>query len=249
MTHTPPSSDSLRLLRSAVDRSQRSSSVELPIEFLRTPDGQTPLKHIQQDGRGEGLRLRLMLSMLMLATRAPHKLRPYVAPAYARMLDLADPEVEGARRVNGAQRWLAKHKYISRDTTRQPPAMAMLRCDGSERPWSVSGKRWVTVPIALWQNGWIVALSGRALAIYLVLREVTGGRTGGASIPRRRRAEYGLSPDTWRRGCAELVAHGLIEVTTELVTDDEDWGAKVSRNVYRVLPGGLDKEAGKPTGL
>ncbi len=244
MVHSPLSSDSLRLLRSAVDRSKRTSSVQLPIEFVRTADGQTPLKHIQQDGRGEGLRLRLMLSMLMFATRAPHKLHR-AAPGYARMLDMADPEGEGSRRVNGAQRWLASQKYISRDATQQPPEITMLRCDRSGRPWVVSGKRWITIPLEMWTNGWIVALSGRALAIYLVLREVTGGRADGASVPRRRRAEYGLSPDTWKRGCDELVAHGLIEVTPQLVSDDEDWGLRVKRNVYRVIPGGLSKEPTK----
>lgn len=232
--------DAQRLMSAAVTRSKRSSSVQLPIAFARQPGGDTPLRHIQQDGRGEGLRLRLFLCMLMMATRSPHRLRPYVASAFARLLALPDPAKEGARRINQAQRWLTDNKYISRDTTCRPVEMAVLHCDGSGRPWVVGGGRWITLPIDLWSNGWLLALSGRALTLYIVLRELTGGKSAGASVPRRRRAEYGLSYDTWKRGCDELVERGLLEVTTETVTEDEDWGLRVQRNVYRLIPDALE---------
>lgn len=236
------SSDAKRLMAAAVTRSKRSSSVQLPIAFARVPDGQTPLKHIQQDGRGEGLRLRLFLLMVMMATAAPHRLRPYVAPAFAKTLDLADPEKEGARRVNQSQRWLAQYNYISRDTTQRPMVVTILNCDRSGTPWSgASGKRWITVPLELWTNGWILELSGRGLALYIVLRELTGGKAAGASVPGRRRKEYGLSYETWKRGCDELEELGLLQVERERVSDDEDWGLQVHRNVYRLIPDGLTR--------
>ena len=170
---------------------------------------------------------------------------PGRAPAaYARALGLPDPNGEGARRVNQTQRWLAKHRYIDRDASHRPPLIAILKCDGSGSPWEGrEGTRWITIPIELWANGWIRSLSGRALALYIVLRELTGGRTAGTSVPRGRRAEYGFSYETWKRGCDELEESGLLRVGSSTVSDDEDWGLRVQRNVYFLVPDALKRQA------
>lgn len=236
--------DARRLIQGAVSRSKRSTTVQLPIAFARLEGGSTPLRHIQQDGRGEGLRLRLFLLMVMMATKAPHRLPGRAPSAYARALDLPDPAGEGARRVNQSQRWLANHRYIARDTSCRPATVAILKCDGSGQPWEGrEGNRWITIPIELWADGWILSLSGRALALYIVIRELTGGRPAGTSVPKRRRAEYGFSYDTWKRGGDELEEAGLLRVGSDIVSDDEDWGLRVPRNVYFLVPDALKRQS------
>lgn len=209
--------DALRVMRSAVDRSRRQSTVQLPIDFVRDPGGRpTPLKRIGADGRGQGLRLKLYLSMTMLATKEPHHLRPYPASAYATMLDIDDSEGNGARRVNQAQRWLADVGFIQRiPNGTHPPHMVILPLP-VVADWS---GRWITLPLGLWSNGWIHVMSGRALMLYIVLRELTGGR-GGTTADGRRKAEYGLSDETWARGLEDLQALKLAEATRVIDRSD-----------------------------
>jgi len=210
--------DALDVLRSAVERSRRHSTVQLPIDFVRDPDeGQTPLKRISSDGRGQGLRLKLYLSMVMLATKEPRHLRPYPASAYATMLALNDPEGQGARRVNQAQRWLRDAGFIQRiENGTHPPHITLLPLpDRGE--W---GGRWITLPIELWSNGWIQVMSGRALALYVVLRELTGGRPDGATADGRRKRQYGLSDETWARGTADLGVLDLVKNSRVIETSD-----------------------------
>lgn len=210
--------NSLDVMRSAVERSKRVSTVQLPIDFARNPlEEPTPLKRIGSDGRGQGLRLKLYLSMTMLATREPYDLRPYPAAAYATMLGLDDPEGQGARRVNQAQRWLRDHGFIQRiENGTHPPHIVLLPL-AQQFDWN---GRWITLPLGLWSNGWIHVLSGRALTIYVVLRELTGGRPDGDTADGRRKRQYGLSDETWARGTAELQELGLAEVARVIDRSD-----------------------------
>ena len=80
----------------------------------------------------------------MLATKEPHHLRPYPASAYATMLDIDDPEGNGARRVNQAQRWLADAGFIQRiPNGTHPPHMVILPLP-VVADWS---GRWITLPL------------------------------------------------------------------------------------------------------
>lgn len=228
--------DSLDVLRSAVDRSRRHSTVQLPIDFARDPaEDPTPLKVIGSDGRGQGLRLKLYLSMTMLATKKPYHLRPYPALAYAKMLDLDKPEGQGARRVNQAQRWLRDEGFIHRvENGTHPPHITLLPI--RERgDW---GGRWITLPIGLWSNGWIHVMSGRALTIYVVLRELTGGRPKGATADGRRKRQYGLSDETWARGISDLEKLGLADVT-RVVDNSDDFTRRQPRLKYRLTDDSL----------
>lgn len=226
------SQDALDVLRSAVERSRRQSTVQLSIDFVRDPSGApTPLKTIAADGRGQGLRLKLYLSMTMLATREPYQLRPYPAAAYAKMLALDDPEGQGARRVNQAQRWLRDAGFIQRvENGTHPPHMTVLALPVLS-DW---GARWITIPIDLWSNGWIHVMSGRALTMYIVLRELTGGRPGGDTADGRRKQQYGLSDETWARGTADLEALGLAQ--SERIVDTSDpFSRRQPRVKYRLI--------------
>lgn len=205
------SQEALDTLRSAVERSKRHSTVQLPIDFARDPEERpTPLKRIGSDGRGQGLRLKLYLCMTMLATREPRHLRAYPASAYAKMLALGDPETQGARRVNQAQRWLRDEGFIQRvENGTHPPHITLLPIPATGE-W---GGRWITLPLDLWNNGWVHAMSGTALTLYVVLRELTGGRPSGSTAAGRRKRQYGLSDETWARGVAELEELSLATVT------------------------------------
>ncbi|WP_404352319.1 hypothetical protein LG324_05250 [Phycicoccus jejuensis] len=202
--------DALDVLRSAVERSKRHSTVQLPIDFVRDPsEGDTPLHQIGSDGRGQGLRLKLYLSMVMLATKEPRQLRPYPASAYATMLSIPDPAGQGARRVNQAQRWLRDAGFIQRvENGTHPPHVTILPLP-ELGDW---GGRWITLPLDLWSNGWIHVMSGRALSIYVVLRELTGGRPDGSAADGRRKRQYCLSDETWARGAKDLQEIGLLRV-------------------------------------
>lgn len=233
--------NALDVLRSAVERSRRHSTVQLPIDFLRDPaEAPTPLKRIGSDGRGQGLRLKLYLSMTMLATKKPHQLRPYPASAYATMLALDDPEGQGARRVNQAQRWLRDAGFIQRvENGTHPPHITLLPLP-ARGDW---GGRWVTLPIVMWSNGWIQVMSGRALMLYVVLRELTGGRPDGATADGRRKRQYGLSDETWARGTADLEALGLAQVL-RVIDSSDPFSRRQPRLKYRLYD---DRMSGLPS--
>lgn len=227
--------DALDVLRSAVDRSKRHSTVQLPIDFVRDPsEAPTPLRQIGTDGRGQGLRLKLYLSMTMLATKQPHQLRPYPASAYATMLALEDPNGQGARRVNQAQRWLRDAGFIQRvENGTHPPHITVLELP----PRGDWGGRWITLPIGLWSNGWIHVMSGRALMMYVVLRELTGGRPGGSTADGRRKRQYGLSDETWARGTADLETLDLAHVS-QVIDSSDAFSRRQPRLKYELVDGG-----------
>lgn len=223
--------NALDVLRSAVERSRRQSTVQLLIDFVRDPaEEPTPLKLIGSDGRGQGLRLKLYLSMTMLATKEPYHLRPYPASAYAMMLALDNPESQGARRINQAQRWLRDEGFIQRvENGTHPPHITLLPLP-KRGDW---GGRWITLPIGLWSNGWIQVMSGRALTIYVVLRELTGGRPNGATADGRRKRQYGLSDETWARGSSDLEELGLAHVS-RVIDNSDPFSRRQPRLKYRL---------------
>lgn len=94
------------------------------------------------------------------------------------------------------------------------------------------------VPLDIWTQGWLLTLSGRALALLLVLTEASGGnKANSAILSGSRKAQYGLSDDTWTRATGELEAVGLLvaeEVFARASSRDE-WGPKRRRQRYTLL--------------
>jgi hypothetical protein len=100
-----------------------------------------------------------------------------------------------------------------------------------ERP--TPGHRYVQLPLGLWDQGWIVRLSGTALAILIVLLDLQGGRAQPQWIsPPQARRRYDLSPDTWTKGLKELKALDLITVSRRTQGDIFDY--QRMRNAYWV---------------
>jgi hypothetical protein len=227
-------SEAVQRLEKAVTKSQRSRSVRFPIGFVRGDD--PPLAKMMRGGQGGESRLRVYLLIRMMATAAPHDV-PITATDIAACLGFPDPPGVGARRVNSALKVLAsrEHNLVAIEA---PPGrtrtMKILRPDGSGEEWNDGDLKapYITLPIALWKKGWLLALSGRALAIFIVLRELTGGRkANGAWADGIRKRQYGFSDDTWTRASEELRDRGLLTVDRETY---QSQGEPRQRNVYQL---------------
>jgi hypothetical protein len=112
------------------------------------------------------------------------------------------------------------------------PQATVLDPAGSGKEWNALklSRPYITLPIDLWRRGWFIALSGRALAILIILRELTHGRTSnGAWVDGIRKRQYGLSDDTWTRGTRALREAGLLNVKEEVFSSQ---GEPRRRNVY-----------------
>ena len=229
------------LLKRAVTESKRKSTVQLAEEFARTTkeapnSADPPLARLFRLGE---VSLRLYLTLVMMtakpdkgggAARALH--RETAASHFAEMFgydDLSDgvnPPGPGTRRVERALRKLDAEKFI--ELTKDPghhPKIAVVHPGEPQPPY-------ITLPVQLWANSWITALTGRGLAVYVALRLVTVKKEQGEGqhVPPYEQVRFGLSPDTWQRGTRELVSLGLLEVRPGIV---ETRGLRSRyRNVY-----------------
>lgn len=237
-TASLPNPDSRRLLASAVRRSGRSTGVQLPIGFIKADGADAPpLARMLRGGRGGEVRLKLYLSLSLLATQKPYDIRrPIPARVWAAMLALDAPEVAGARRVADALTWLADAKLI--DLTRAPgtpPTIKLRNPTGDGKAYRRPRGRWVSVPLDFWSNEWITHLSGSAVALLLVLLELQGGVESAKDAPSAsgdRRRQYALSDDTWTRAGRELIGQKLLTVHKRPQDQDFDW--ERVRNTYWV---------------
>jgi hypothetical protein len=216
-----PSDQVIENLKFFVRRSRRSRGVQLARSFVRrenTPEAVPPLALLLRGGQGGEVRLKLYLTMLLLAVQPPFDIRDsFPARSWAAALGLDDPARKGARRIGDAISWLAEHKFIVTERRRGTPGSVRLLSqdlsgDPYERP--APGVGYVSLPLGIWDKGWIVRLSGTALVMLIVLLDMQGGRTQPQWIsPPQARRRYDLSADTWTKGLKELRALDLVTVT------------------------------------
>ncbi|MCP2032602.1 hypothetical protein L1277_002712 [Okibacterium sp. HSC-33S16] len=220
------------------DRSKRKSSVNFPIEYVKRADGTKPMA--ARLFRSNDLRLKLHMTLVMRATKAPHTLPKYTTRYLARLLNV--PGDTGPRRINDAMKWLREEKLIASTTLADgKEGILLLQPDGSGDPWEVKGAtRWVGVPFSLWTKGWILQLGGRDLAVLLALLELNGGSNHphGEMMSGHRKKQYGLADDTWTRATQELETQGLLE-TTKVVWGNEEHELR-TRKRYRIVRPRLD---------
>jgi hypothetical protein len=98
--------------------------------------------------------------------------------------------------------------------------------------------RYVVVPTSVWENGWIMALSGRALAVLIVLLD---HRTLGGIVSSETKERIGLSSSTWTRALRELKVPPLVKVTREVRAFDEELGWRRARNIHELFVDCLDE--------
>lgn len=242
-----PSQDVLGVLRSLVLRSRRRSGVQLPELFVRRTDqsdGAPPLTLLLRGGQGGEVRLKLYLTMLMLAVHPPFDIKePVPARSWAAALGIPDPENRGARRVGDAITWLAEHKFLETERRQGAPgAVRLLHADLSGRPYvrPTQRERYITLPLGLWEQGWIARLSGTALALLIVLLDMQSARTEPQWIsPAQARRRYDLSPDTWSKALKELTAFDLVTILRR--PQGREFNHQRMRNAYWVRTDSLHR--------
>ena len=244
-----------------------ADSAAVRYRFIARPeasDPSPPMARILRGGGGRGgaTRLKLYLSLLWLA-RNRNLDRPvfgYPAQQLAALLGLPHPDDAGARRVQEALRWLAKEGFVALD--RRPGDVTrvhLLDDAGTGLPYQPAGSLatraprrsqkereqhfYVRLDARFWTRGWITALSGAAVAMYLAcLYEQRGQPDDPVWIsPRMGRERYDLSDETRNKGLRELTGRGLLDLARRPVpaaSFDERFRA---RNVYMLRQGAWGK--------
>lgn len=235
-----PSDDVLDMLRTLTRRSRRTSGVPLSRSFIRrnaSSETPPPLALLLRGGQGGEVRLKLYLTISLLAVSPPYDIRdPVPARSWASALGLDDPERNGARRIGDAINWLAKNKFLVTERRQGTPGSLRLlsqNLSGEAYTRPIESGRYIRLPLGLWEHGWLIRLSGTGLAILIILLDMQGGRTQPQWIsPRQAQQRYDLSPDTWTKGLKELTSLELVTVSRRAQGDIFDY--RRMRNAYWV---------------
>ena len=236
---TPPApaafSQAAYMLEQAVRRSKATSSLELPQGFVRSEKAADvpPVTQMIRGGRGGEVRLKLYLTMMLIAVgKSPmHKNVP--ASSWAEALYLKDPHGLGARRISDALQWLENNQFIKLESRRGSPAViTVLSALGDGVLLEQSEGTSLSVPIGLWENHGILGLSGTGLALLLILLDLQsdGTESNPPSLPHPLRRRYGLSDDTWTRAGRELQDLDLLRTTKQIRADGFE--RRRARNTY-----------------
>lgn len=227
--------DACPLRRSFFERPAGSDSLTPLASLLRTQG--------EHGGKGAALRVSLLLSIIWLCAREPYT-TSRVAGYWAELLDRDDPRGEGARAVRDCLHELAERGFIRLSTSGSRIVIAPLMEDratdiaGQPAPYEppYSGGSYVTVPRAFWTEGLAGTLSGAGLAMYLVALAMTRHDDpefylSGAFFDER----FGISRSSRKRGLAELVSRGVLDVRVQQEPDLTTFRI-MRRNIYTVTP-------------
>lgn len=230
----------LHKLNQLVAKSKRTKQVPFAKEFLQSPSGHPPLSQLIQGGRGGEVRLKLYLTVTMVATRAPYSYDSPNPIQWAETLGVTGKTP--SRRVSTAMRWLAQHNFVRLD--RRPgkfPTITLLDPALSKEPYKRpidKGSHYVTLPLGIWKQGWILDLSATELALLLVLFDVQQGKDQARYVAGSDRAAYGFSTDTWTKATKTLRERGLLEIWR--VPQGGEFDYRRMRNMYRINRQRLD---------
>lgn len=153
-----------------------------------------------------------MLTVSAASSSLPHTMRqPTGRLARASGRSAGEP---GMRAVNRAFGRLAELGLVSLDRSTRPPAVTLLREDGSGEPYTLpgrggaTGERWCKVPRAYWGSGLHRELDLPAKALLIVALTLDDYFW----LPRDRGpAWYGLSESTVQRGLQRLVKENILD--------------------------------------
>lgn len=262
-----PRVDAIQAAESVARRSHgRSAQVRREFVVRSVVGSPTPVAELLRGGRGGHVRLKLLVSMIWLASAPPHDVA-YPARAWATLLDLDDPPGRGARRVNQAISWLEEHQFLTVEARPGHPSRVTLLSEaGTGEAYTLPGAqygklrnknvpaedlarhRYFQIPSSFWTSGWLAILSGPAVAMYLVLLAESTDRTGGGEIwfsPALAAKRYALSDDTRSKGLRELKRAGLISTARRPVSSDI-FDVQRFRNVHVLQPDKLNVAAEVP---
>lgn len=227
--------ESERDLTRLIERSKRSTGLRLPAAFARGPVGSrepAPLSGLLGRGRGGEVRLKLYLTMALLAGSTKtkggkaHTISDVSSPTWARLLALPDPSSQGARRISDAQNQLADLKLIRVDRRQgRVPTITLLHAAGTGKAFAEPGTPYLRIPLELWERRWIWTLNGKELAVLVALIDLCygkgrTGRPGPQPLSAVDDTYYGMSEDTWRLASQSLESVGLLSTDIEPVRMD-----------------------------
>ena len=212
--------------------------------FVERPEGATeptPLSRLlrtQGDagGKGGGLRVSLLLSLIWLCAKEPYT-TARVAAYWAELIGRSDPRDEGARAIRDCLHELQERGVISL-VARGPRVEIGLNSEtssvGHPRPYlpPYDIEPYLPVPRTFWTRGLAGDLSGAGVAMYLVSHAMTRHDEpdfflSGEFFEER----FGISRSSKKRGLAELVKHGVLEVRSDSSIDIQTW-RNIRRNIY-----------------
>lgn len=220
-----------------VRTSQRTTGVQVPHAFVREGEP-PPLTRLIRGGRGGEARTKLYLTACMIAAASPYSYsKETPASSWAEVLGLPDPSLRGARRISDAFAWLDKNKYLKVDRRQgRPPTFSLLDQHLTGGPYTKPTTKYTTVPIALWSNHWIAALSAADLAVLLAILDAPGEDEPGVLGPRyltgSQKAHTHLSADSWTKATQRLSALGLLTVDRQV--EGGPMMYRRNRNVYQL---------------
>lgn len=225
--------DTCPLRRSFVERPEGSDELTPLATLLRTT-GET-------GGKGGGLRIALLMSLIWVTARPPY-VTNRVAPYWAELLGREDPGGVGARAIRDALHELADRGLVQLHST--GARLEIILCNESH-PETAEGdpnpyvppyglEQYIPVPRSFWTRGLAGELSGAGIAMYLCSLALTRSDDpeffiAGAHFDER----YGISRSSRKRGLAELTELGVLTVRVEETIDFKTF-RKVRRNIYRV---------------
>jgi hypothetical protein len=194
------------------------------------------------------VRLKLYLSMLWMAAKGPYSTQT-PARAWAELLGLPDPDGAGARRIHDSLSWLERNGFVTIERcSGRPPKVELLDDAGRRTPYKHPAEDpqggYIQLPETLWTKGWIMQLSGAAVALLLIfleqhdMRRLRKLRGPFWLSPNQARRLYSLSSDTWTKGTRELAALEVVWISRMSIGDD-DFDFRRMRNTYSITPGRL----------
>ena len=176
---------------------------------------------VEQRGRQEAA--GWPASRLHLLPSDPHT-TTFPLVDYAVLVGLDKPKTAGTAAIRRGIRHLESEGLIRAERRQGTvPTLQLLREDGTGKPYSLPADkrssptgaaegRYVTLPPTVWTNGWIAALSGRALLVLvslLVQRDIDPEKLTFVA-PSIRESLYGIGEDTFSRGASELEYYGIV---------------------------------------
>lgn len=229
--------------------------IDIPIRksFVRSWDGETPapLSQIYSGGRGGLVAVKLYAALIWRCARSPYETsKP--ARAWATLLDLPDPQKNGARRIKNAMRTLAEANLITVSQRNGEANLIQLKLeDGSGRAYSLPSsafqfartdeqrQRHMYFKIArtLWLDGTFQDLPGPATVMLLILLAEQADKKDVWFSTKEFPSRYRISHKTRAEGTAQLVARGLLETTSKPLSGR--WNSSTfdrvrTRSIYRL---------------
>lgn len=203
-------------------------------------------------GRGGEVPLKLYLGLLWLSSKPPYD-SDFPSNAWARVLDLPDPDGKGARRIQNAAARLAGEDMRLVDLESRPgltSRIVLLHEDGSGAPYSIPKGRFDTakrrqdtyfnIPTMLWTSGHMQNMSAAALAMLLIILEESRGSTEpqwwSVNTFRHR---FHINKDVRAKGTKELQDRQLVVVGRQKVGEWPGYtgvlNPKKVRNTYQLV--------------